>query len=465
MEHLRRQLAHWQAQVAADANNATAWFNLGWWSNKSGLYTQAVKAYEGSIALGISEPEEAMSNLASVYSEHLANTSMAAQWLDRALEIQPDYYQAVFNRAHIAEQTGDRELACQLFARAAKLSPEDPSALARLVDADPTLTETSRVGQQLRDLAGAHVDALIGVSRLQEREGDFVKAWASLTQANETDRLKLPAWSSSQCRHRVISQLETQPLPCTSNLSGDSAPVFILGMLRTGSTLLEQIHAAHAHFHPLGESAFWPREIHALGGGMLKPGRRPSPAQRAEIQTRWEEHLHERGIPTGVRVTDKRPDNLFHIGTILDALPEAKILVTERDWRDTLVSVYGTRLHAQHGYANEPAAIADHIHLCRQIADFWISALPDRVKTVSYEALVDDPHSTLQALFAWLGEQWDPACLDFYKLNNSVRTASVWQVREPLASDRKGRWRLYEEPLRQFFGAALDDPLPPQLPT
>ncbi|MGB2418937.1 MAG: hypothetical protein ACPH9Z_02330, partial [Luminiphilus sp.] len=158
MEHLRRQLAHWQAQVAADANNATAWFNLGWWSNKSGLYTQAVKAYEGSIALGISEPEEAMSNLASVYSEHLANTSMAAQWLDRALEIQPDYYQAVFNRAHIAEQTGDRELACQLFARAAKLSPEDPSALARLVDADPTLTETSRVGQQLRDLAGAHVD-------------------------------------------------------------------------------------------------------------------------------------------------------------------------------------------------------------------------------------------------------------------------------------------------------------------
>jgi len=404
-----------------------------------------------------------MSNLASVYSEHLANTSMAVQWLDRALEIQPDCYQAVFNRAHIAEQTGDRELACQLFARAAKLSPEDPSALARLVDADPTLTAASGVGQQLSELAGAHVDALIGLSRLQEREGDFVKAWASLTQANEADRRKLPAWSSSQCRHRVISQLETQPLPRISNLAGDRAPVFILGMLRTGSTLLEQIHAAHAHFHPLGESAFWPREIHALGGSMLKPGRRPSPAQRAEIQTRWEEHLHERGIPTGVRVTDKRPDNLFHIATILDVLPEAKILITERDWRDTLVSVYGTRLHAQHGYATEPRAIADHINLCHQIADFWVEALPDRVKRVSYEALVEDPESALRDLFAWLGERWDPACLDFYKLSNSVRTASVWQVREPLDSRRRGRWRRYESPLRQLFGAALDNPKPPEL--
>ena len=464
MEHLRRQLAHWQAQVAADANNATAWFNLGWWSNKSGLYTQAVKAYEGSIALGISEPEEAMSNLASVYSERFANTSMAVQWLDRALEIRPDYYRAVFNRAHIAEQTGDRDLACQLFARAATLSPGDPYALARLVEADPALTMASGIGQKLRDLAGAHVDALFGVSRLQEREGHYVKAWESLIQANESDRLKQPVWSASQCRHRVTSQFETHPLPDPPGISSGSPPVFILGMLRTGSTLLEQIHAAHAQFRPLGESEFWPREVELLGGGMLKPSRRPNPTQRAEIKARWQEHLHERGVSDGVRVTDKRPDNLFHIATILDVLPDAKILVTERDWRDTLISVYGTRLHAQHGYATEPAAIADHIALCHDVADFWVEAHPDRVNKVSYEALVENPEATLQAVFAWLGERWDPACLEFYKLNNSVRTASVWQVREPLGSGRRGRWRLYEEPLRQLFGAALDQPLPPRLP-
>jgi hypothetical protein len=82
--------------------------------------------------------------------------------------------------------------------------------------------------------------------------------------------------------------------------------------------------------------------------------------------------------------------------------------------------------------------------------------LPDRIQRVSYEALVEDPESTLQELFAWLGERWDPACLEFYKLNNSVRTASVSQVREPLSTGRKGRWRRYEVPLRERFGAALD---------
>jgi hypothetical protein len=106
-------------------------------------------------------------------------------------------------------------------------------------------------------------------------------------------------------------------------------------------------------------------------------------------------------------------------------------------------------------------AIAQHIALCRQVADFWVESLPDKIRKVSYEALVDDPESTLRALFAWLDEDWDPACLDFHTLDNSVRTASVWQVREPLGSSRKGRWRRYEEPLREIFNSVLDEPLPP----
>lgn len=464
MDNIRQQLTHWQAQVAADANNATACFNLGWWSNRAGLFTQAVKAYEDSIARGISDPEEAMSNLASVYSERLANTSMAAQWLDRALEIRPDYYQAVFNRAHIAEQTGDRDLACQLFARAATLSPDDPSALARLVEADPTLTMASEVAQKLTEFSSVQADSLIGLYHLQERGGHYAKAWELLVQANEIDRVKQPPWPGSKWRYQIMNQLKTQPIPVTPSLSGDNAPVFILGMFRTGSTLLEQILAAHSRFQPLGESEFWPREVQSAGGGMIQPGSRPNGTQQAQSKARWREHLLERCVSDGVRVTDKRPDNLFHIATILDVLPDAKIIIAERDWRDTLISVYGTRLHPQHGYATEPAAIADHICLCQQIADFWIEALPDRIQRVSYEALVEDPESTLQALFAWLGERWDPACLEFYKLNNSVRTASVWQVREPLSTGRKGRWRRYEAPLRRLFDAALDEPIPPRLP-
>jgi len=464
MKNVNQQLSHWQQQVAADAHNATAWFNLGWWSNKAGLFTQAVRAYEQSLACGVSDPKEAMSNLASVYSERLANPAAAVQWLDRALDTYPNYYPAVFNRAHLAEQTGDRELACQLFARAAALSPDDPYALARLVEADPMLTLASAAGQKLSELAKDNADALMALCRLQEREGHYASAWESLVQANELDRRALPSWPGSQLYEQILNRLQSSSVPAVTRASGEDGPVFILGMFRTGSTLLEQILAAHPRFRPLGESEFWPRVVHSLGGGMIKPGRRTNSAEQTEIKLRWQEHLDERRASEGVRVTDKRPDNLFHISTILDVLSEAKFVVTERDWRDTLVSVYGTRLHSQHGYANEPMAIADHIRLCEKIADFWVEAMPDRVKKVKYEALVEDPLTTLQGLFVWLGERWDPACLEFYKLNNSVRTASVWQVREPLGSGRRGRWRLYEEPLRHLFGAALDEPLSPKLP-
>ena len=463
MDNTRQQLAHWRAQVASNKSNGTAWFNLAWWSSKAGLFVQAVEAYERALGCGIRDPEEAMSNLASVYSDRLADPQSAVRWLDEALQKNPDYYPAVFNRAHIAEQTGDRKAARMLFARATALSPDDPYALARLVEADPTLTLDSAAGRKLAELAGNNADALMALYRLQERVGDHASAWGSLVQANEADRSKQPAWPEAQWRSLILDQLKSNlPSAVTGSPEGD-APVFILGMFRTGSTLLEQILAAHPRFNPLGESEFWPREIHALGGGMIKPGRRPDVGEHTQIRSRWREHLGDRRASKDVRVTDKRPDNLFHIATILDVLPEAKIVVTERDWRDTLVSVYGTRLHPQHGYATEPMAIAHHIALCNQVADFWVEALPDKIRKVSYEALVEDPESTLIELFTWLGEDWNPACLDFHTLNNSVRTASVWQVREPLGSSRKGRWRLYEEPLRELFGGALDEPFAPAL--
>ena len=463
MDKIRQQLDHWHAQVVSDQTNGTAWFNLGWWLARAGLFRQAVDAYKRSIGCGISEPEEAMSNLASVYSDRLADPEAAMEWLNRALQENPDYYPAVFNRAHIAEQTGDRENACKFFAHAAALSPEDLYALARLVEANPALTLASEAGQKLSKLAGKDADALMALYRLQEREGQQTSAWETLVLANEADRIKQPSWPGSHWRSQILDQLKKNPVPVASRASVEDAPVFILGMFRTGSTLLEQILAAHPRFSPLGESEFWPRQVHSLGGGMIKPGRRPYSAEQAEMKVRWQEHLEERDVPDGVRVTDKRPDNLFHIATILDVLPEAKVVITERDWRDTLVSVYGTRIHPQHGYANEPMAIANHIRLCRQIADFWVEALPDRIQKVSYEALIETPEPVLKELFGWLGESWDPACMDFHRLSNSVRTASVWQVREPLNAGRIGRWRLYEEPLRKIFGDALDEPDAPDV--
>ena len=94
MDKIRQQLDHWHAQVVSDQTNGTAWFNLGWWSARAGLFRQAVDAYKRSIGCGISEPEEAMSNLASVYSDQLADPEAAMEWLNSYALLESDSGQA-----------------------------------------------------------------------------------------------------------------------------------------------------------------------------------------------------------------------------------------------------------------------------------------------------------------------------------------------------------------------------------
>ena len=236
--------------------------------------------------------------------------------------------------------------------------------------------------------------------------------------------------------------------------------MFIVGMFRTGSTLLEQMLAAHPQFAPLGESDFWPRRVAAARGGMIHPAGIP----RAPVPDQWAkaylDHVARR-LGSVARFTDKRPDNIYQLHLIANALPDARFVVTERDWRDVVLSVYGTRLHPQHSYATDPREISEQIVLLIDLAADWLERFPQRVYRVRYESLVAAPQATLGGLLDWLGEPWSDDCLRFHELGNSVRTASVWQIRKPLTADRQQRWRRFESPLREIFGAELDRDLPP----
>ena len=168
MTEAKQQYRHWLAQSKRQPTDAIAWFNLGWWSAKVGLFAESVQAYEHALTLGIASPEEAMANIASVYSERLGQTAPAGQWLDRALLENPNYYPAIFKRAHIAEQVGDRDTACQYFEQAAALAPEDAYPVARWVEANLTLPPESPAIQSLRRFANnKDPDALMALARWQ----------------------------------------------------------------------------------------------------------------------------------------------------------------------------------------------------------------------------------------------------------------------------------------------------------
>ena len=443
---------HWRQRAAREPTHAVSHFNWGWWAARNGRYEEAAAAYQRALTLNIAEPEEAMTNLAALYSDQLGRTDLATQWLERALEANANYYAAHFNRGHLAEQLGDRAGAVAGFERAAALRSEDGVALGRLLEATQTFANDDPRLERLRRLANGHEpDTLFSLASIEEQLGNYEAAWQSFNAANQADQRERPPWPEDAVQARYQS-LMAQPLV---PLRGDAGPVFIVGMFRTGSTLLEQMLAGHPDFTPLGESNFWPRQVRHTGGTMALPGRLQDADQAATLASAFEAHLSLLGVAGG-RVTDKRPDNLYHLPLIAQCLPAARFVITERDWLDQLVSVFGTRLQPQNVYASDLHAIRTQLQSCVQLALLWATQSPGWVYRLRVESLLSGPEEQLAALLSWLGAEWHEACLQFHERDNAVRTASVWQVRQPLHSNRMGRWQHYERFLRPVLGDALD---------
>jgi len=452
--------AYQEARGAAASGGAPDdHYNHGYWAARLGLWKEAIHAYHRALAFGVTKPEEVWLNIGSIYSERLQQLDKALEALNESLKLNPDYTAAMFNHGHLAEQYGDRDAAHDWFAQVLAREPDNLTALARLADATVFEHSDDPLLAQLRALAPTSndPDVLLSLAAAEERLQHFDAAWQAMNAANAIDRQQAPPYPREKMAelNGLAKQIAIPAAESQQNEVG--GPVFICGMFRTGSTLLEQLLAAHGAFYPLGESDFWPRRIAAAGGGMVFPAREASADEASKWRADHQQMLSAL-VPADKIATDKRPDNIYQIHLLGQLLPTARFVITRRDWRDTLVSVFGTRLHPQHGYANDVRATRAQIRLVDDLADTWAARYPDRVRVVSYEDLVENTQDTLGSLLGWLGQPWRDAALDFHALRNSVRTASVWQVREPLHGKRQARWRRFEQPLREVFGDSLDEP-------
>ena len=201
----------------------------------------------------------------------------------------------------------------------------------------------------------------------------------------------------------------------------DATPVFVVGMPRSGTTLVEQCLAAHPAAHGAGELS-------------------------AVLRLASE---------AATRVTDKLPGNYLHLGFIATILPGATIVHCRRDPLDNAVSLYFTDFMVGHEYSNDLRAIGRQIRGMRALMAHWEAVLGERLLTLDYEALVADPEPLTRALVAHVGLEWDDACLRPHEVARTVRTASAWQVRQPVYRRSAGRAQRYERflgPLREALG-------------
>jgi tetratricopeptide (TPR) repeat protein len=306
--------------------------------------------------------------------------------------------------------------------------------------------------------------ALAGVL---DARGDFAGAARVLETANALD---CAAWSlrgqsyepgrHSEFIDRLIASFSRDRLERGRGWGNrDPRPIFIVGLPRSGTTLTEQILASHAQIHGAGELPDVQSVFESLPEVVGRPWDDPFAAldalDRAAAQRAARRYLDRLDVlaPTSAtRIVDKMPDNIHYLGLIALLWPSAHVIICRRDMRDVAISCWQTGF-ATIAWANDSDRIARRFADYKRLVDHWRATRPFEWLDVSYEDLVSDLEGQARRLLAFVGLEWDPACLEFATNPRVVRTASMRQVREPVHSRSIGRWRNYDGLVPELFRA------------
>jgi tetratricopeptide (TPR) repeat protein len=439
LEAYSNYLARWPASPGAA-------YNFAWYLARDGQFEPSIRMYRQALDLGIDQPEEVHLNMANIYMDHLVDNEKARSEFQKALDIDPLYFGAWHNLGNLAEQMGDREQAAACFEKCLAIDPGNESALARLADTHRFREKEDPLFARLAEKAGAsnNSDLHFALGSACNQLADFDQAWSHFTRANDLDRGHMPAYSRERTEKlfRQIASMSNREW--LDQFKGEShEPVFICGMFRTGSTLLEQVLNAHPAFTAGGESEFFPRLV--LGEFLDYP-KGLDEVTSDEVESWRKRHAEYSHRITGgtTRLTDKRPDNFLNMGLIKAVLPSARFIVTHRDWRDVALSVFSTRLGASQNYSTSLEDIRHYMGQQDGLLEHWKSLLGDDLVQVSYEDLVQSPREVMGQVLDFLGAKWDERCLSFDQQDATVKTASVWQVRETFHTRSIGRWKNYQ---------------------
>jgi hypothetical protein len=235
-------------------------------------------------------------------------------------------------------------------------------------------------------------------------------------------------------------------------------PVFLIGLPRSGTTLLEQVLASHPEVHGAGEVSFSRQSLDALSdlSGRSGPPLDTVPVLDASTllqqARRHEKALSELDGGRARRIISKMPEDYFYLGLIALMFPRAVVIHCRRDARDVALSCWSTNF-TEVPWANHKDHIASRFEGHRRLMDHWRAVLPSTYSfyEVDYEDAVADLEVTTRRLLSAMELDWDPACLEFHRTRRPVKTASLVQVRKPLYQGSIGRWKLYRDDLDELF--------------
>ena len=417
----------WQRACEQFPESAEAWFNLGRALAADASVEKSVRAFERAVALA------------------------------------PDNRATRVMLGDALAQIGRIEDAVAQYREVLRTRPDTGHAwwgLANLKTVPFDATDLERMQAQMRraDLAEHHRAVLaFALAKAYEDQGRYADAYATLVEANRRMRRAVP-WDAARFRSAMAAVNEALSGPVARAESPDlgGEVIFVVSLPRSGSTLVEQILAAHSEVE--GASELPDLEAVLRAESARRKVEFPGWAQAA-TPADWErlgrEYLERtaRWRRNKPRSTDKTPGNWVHLGAIRAMLPGARIVDCRRDPVETAFSCFRQLFATGQAFSYDLADIVDYLEVHDAATAFWQARNPDRVRIQSYEALLAEPEAEIRALIAFCGLPFETACLAFHEASRAVRTASAAQIREPLRRDtaRGARYGALLDPLRKLL--------------
>ncbi len=391
----------------------------------------------------------------------------AADSFRRALAVSPDLALSWNGLGEAMRSLGQFAEASNCFRRALELSPSEVIYYTNLASTGKQTVDAQQI-QRLNELLTQpqlpihdRIAAGFAQGKLLDESEHFDQAFERYAQANKLAKKQLAdrgeQFDIDNFRRQIDRTIETFTPQFFADRKdwGDPSqlPVFVVGMPRSGTTLVEQIAASHPQVFGAGERTDIAEISTAMGAADDKTAVHAwSPASVQYLAKAHLKHIATLGGAAS-RVIDKMPSNILELGVISLLFPNARIIICRRDARDNCLSLFFQWFSIGNIYTYDLVECAQRYQETQRLTAHWLRALPLRILQVQYEEMVADLEGQCRRLIDFLGLPWNPACLEFHKTQRTVLTASVWQVRQPIYNSSVGRWRHYERHLQPLLDA------------
>ncbi len=378
----------------------------------------------------------------------------------KVLKAAPRDVDALFGIGQVARLEGRFDEARAMYERALAVNPTMPHVLAAMAGLRRMTVSDGAWLQGAEEIAASGLPPLeeaglrFAIGKYSDDVGTFERAFQNYQCANQLWKTVAEKYDR-EARTRYVDDLisgysRKLTFSVVGGDSGSTRPFFLVGMMRSGTSLAEQIIASHPEVCGAGELGFWSDAVRrheaSIRRGLLdEPTRQKLAKEYLRVLTEHSAHAR--------RVVDKAPVNSDYLGVIHSVFPNARIIYMRRDPIDSCLSCYFQQFSPGLNFTMDLSDLAHYYREHNRLMAHWRAVLPPgTILDVPYAELVADPETWTRKMLKFLGLEWDERCRDFDKTQRAVVTASYWQVRQKIYKDSVGRWRNY----RNFIGPLLD---------